>query len=392
MRPSYESAKHTDELRVIEDHAQTAQKLSFYRGYAGAWGNILALAKLDPPVKDIFFVDTHSGAGRHGSREHPDGAVLGTPLIACHEARRLQRRYPKLTVHVRAVDNDKRWIARLLQGVQPFLLTTHERDRVDVKLYPERFEDMLPGLLDEATRAKAPSLWLLDPYGLQIPYSVVSQLQTPRWGPEVIINLDMLGMWRVDAAARAKVDENVDAVTLGDYDAQSCLNELFGGREHWENIADRSLTFRDNAPRFAAAYAERFPGFTYRSHYPLRASHGQLRHIVHLCHSDSGKEKFYGEYLRSQDFGILAGRHLDGVAKAHAAQRYWLSYAGEPTSVDQLYEEGTQPWDKGQIRSICTTADEERYARYDEGEGVIEWFKVRGEDPTEQFYQPTLFN
>src|SRR2546422_1806541 len=134
MRPSYESAKHTDELRVIEDHAQTAQKLSFYRGYAGAWGNILARAKLDPSVTDIFFVDTHCGAGRHGSREHPDGAVLGTPLIACHEARRLQRRYPKLTVHVRAVDNDKRWIARLLQGVQPFLLTTHARDRVDVKL------------------------------------------------------------------------------------------------------------------------------------------------------------------------------------------------------------------------------------------------------------------
>jgi three-Cys-motif partner protein len=392
MRHSHDSARHTDEVRVIEDHAQTAQKLTFYRGYAGAWGNILAQAKLSQPITDIFLIDTHCGAGRHGSREHPDGAVLGTPLIACQEARRLQRRYPKLTVHVRAVDNDERWIRHLLKRVQPFLVTSHNRDRVDVKLYAKRFEDVLAHLLDEVMDMKAPSLWLIDPYGLQVPYSVVSKLQEPRWGPEVIINLDMLGMWRVDAAARAKIDENVDAVVLGDYDAQNCLNELFGGREHWENIADHSLTFRDNAPRFAAAYAERFPRFKYRSHYPLRASHGQLRHIVHLCHSDFGKEKFHDEYLRSQDFGILAGRHLDGVTKAHAASRYWQSYQGETTSVDRLYEEGTQSWDKGQIRSICTTADEDRYGRYDEDEGLIQWFKVRGEDPTEKFFQPTLFN
>jgi hypothetical protein len=99
MRQSNDPARHADEQRVIEDHRQTAHKLALYRGYVGAWGNILAQAKLPVRIKHLFFLDTHCGAGRHGSREHPDGAVIGTPLMACHEARRLQRRYPGLTVH-----------------------------------------------------------------------------------------------------------------------------------------------------------------------------------------------------------------------------------------------------------------------------------------------------
>jgi len=160
-------ARHADEQRVIEDHAQTAQKLTFFRGYAGAWGNILAQARLPVPITDLFYIDTHCGAGRHASREHPDQGVLGTPLIACHEARRLQRRYPRLKVHVRAVDNDRRWIAHLRQRVQPFLQSGHERDRVDVQLFPEPFEKMLPKLLNETISLKAPSLWLIDPYGLK---------------------------------------------------------------------------------------------------------------------------------------------------------------------------------------------------------------------------------
>ncbi len=392
MRHSNDHAKHTDEQRVIEDHAQTAQKLNFYRGYAGAWGNVLAQARLPVPVTDLFYIDTHCGAGRHASREHPDQGVLGTPLIACHEARRLQRRHSRLTVHVRAVDNDPRWITHLRQRVQPFLQSVHERDRVDIQLFAEPFETMLPKLLDEVTSLKAPSLWLIDPYGLQIPYSIVSQLQKPHRGPEVIINLDMLGMWRVDAAARMRIDEKVDRIVMGDYDAQNCLNDLFGEREHWEHVKDPSLTFRQNVPRFATAYANRFPGFEFRSHYALQSSRGQLRQMVHLCHSAFGRDKFHEEFLRSQDIGVLAGRHLEPVTKAHAAQRYWQSYRGEATPIDRLFEEGTQSYDRGQIRAICATADEERYGRYREREGAINWFEVRGDDPSERFYQTTMFD
>src|SRR5690348_1572271 len=137
MRRPGDPAKHHDEKRVIEDHAQTAQKLTYYRGYAGAWGNILAQAKLPMSVTDLFYVDTHCGAGKHGSREHPDQWVIGTPLIACHEARRLQRRFPRLQVHVRAIDNDPRWITKVRQLVRPFLETNHPRDRVDVQLFAE---------------------------------------------------------------------------------------------------------------------------------------------------------------------------------------------------------------------------------------------------------------
>ncbi len=392
MRHSNDPARHLDEQRVIEDHAQTAQKLTLYRGSVGVWGNILAQARLPMPVTDLFYIDTHCGAGRHGSREHPDEWVIGTPLIACHEARRLQRRYPRIKVHVRAVDRDRRWIAHLRQHVQPFLESNHERDRVDVQLFAEPFEKMLPELLAEATSHNAPSLWFIDPHGPKIPYSTVSLLQGPERGPEVIINLDMLGIWRVDAAARNRVDERFDWILLGDPAAQRCLNELFGGRQFWENIADRSLSFRDNMPKLAAAYAERFQRFQFRSHYPLRASHSQLRQIIHLCHSRIGREKFHDEYVRSQDFGVLAGRHLDQVTRAHAARRYWQSYRGEATSLDRLFGEGTQSFDRGQIRAISATADEERYARYDERQGMIHWFDERGVDPADEVYQPTLFN
>src|SRR5437667_7863336 len=112
MRSTHDPAKHADEQRIVEDHRQTAHKLALYRLYVGAWGNILAQAILPKGrPKHLFLVDTHCGAGLHGSREHPDGAVIGSPLIAANEARRLQRRYPGLTVHVRAADNDPRWIA-----------------------------------------------------------------------------------------------------------------------------------------------------------------------------------------------------------------------------------------------------------------------------------------
>lgn len=400
MRHSNDPARHADEQRVIEDHRQTAHKLALYRAYVGAWGNILAQAKLPVPVKHLFFIDTHCGAGRHGSREHPDGAVIGSPLIACHEARRLQRRYPGLIVHVRAADNDRRWITHLRQRIVPFQTCLDLRDKIDVQTYPEPFEEMLPEFLREVNSYNAPSLWFIDPNGIKIPYNVVQQLERPNHGPEVIINLDMLGIWRVDAAARDREDERFEMTILGDVDAQNCLNELFGGREYWdpvsggdwEPIVDRNQSLRDNVPRLAAAYIERFRRFQFRNHYPLLATHGQMREIIHLTHSAIAKDKFYAAYVQSQNFGLLTVGHLDHVTRAHAAMRYWQSYRGEVTSISHLYQEGTQPYDRGEIRAICSTADEERYGRYDEREGSIRWFEERGEDTADKFYQPTLFN
>jgi len=399
MRHPNDTARHADERRIVEDHRQTAHKLALYRLYVGAWGNILAQAKLpDGPPKHLFLLDTHCGAGLHGSREHPDGAVIGSPLIAANEARRLQRRYPGLTVHVRAADNDPRWIAHLRQRIVHFQTCLDPRDRIDVGTYPKPFEKMLPEFLREVKTYNAPSLWFIDPNGIKIPYDAVRLLEGPVFGPEVIINLDMLGMWRVDAAARDREDERFEMTILGDTYAQNCLNELFGGREHWdppvsgdrEPIVDRTQTLRDNVPRLAAAYVERFQRFQFRSHYPLLATRGQMREIVHLAHSQVAKDKFYAAYIQSQNFGLLSAQ-LDHVTRAHAARRFWQSYRGEETSVDHLYQEGTQPFDRGQIRAICNTADEERYGRYNERAASVRWFDERGEDPADLAYQADLF-
>jgi three-Cys-motif partner protein len=399
MRHTHDPARHADEQRLIEDHRQTAHKLALYRAYVGAWGNILAQAKLPKgPPKHLFLVDTHCGAGLHGSREHPDGGVIGSPLIAANEARRLQRRYPGLAVHVRAADNDPRWIAHLRQRIVHFQVCLDPRDRVDIQTYPEPFEKKLPEFLREVKSYDAPSLWFIDPNGIKVPYDTVHLLEGPSFGPEIIINLDMLGMWRVDAAARDREDERFEMTILGDPYAQNCLNDLFGGREFWdppvggdrEPIVDRTQTLRDNVPRLAAAYVERFPRFQFGNHYPLLATHGQMREIVHLTHAQVARDKFYAAYVQSQNFGLLSTQ-LDHMTRAHAARRYWLSYRAEETSIDHLYQEGTQPFDRGQIRAICNTADEERYGRYDERAALIRWFDERGEDPADQVYQPTLF-
>jgi len=389
MRHAPDSKRHGDERRPIEDHIQTAQKLGLYRTSVGQWGNILAKAHLPRSVTDLFLIDTHCGAGQHSSREHPDGRVFGSPLIACHEARRLQRRYPGIRVHVRAIDSDRRWIGHLRQRTDPFL-TAQGVDQVDVQLFPDDFAPLVPHLLAEAESRGAPSLWLVDPYGIRIPHSALVGLQDPEFGPEVIINLDMLGIWRVGAFANRRLDDRFEEVVLGDPGAQRCLNDLFGSRV-WEKVTDWTRSFRENVPALAAAYAEQFPEFEYRRNYPLYASHGQVRQIIHLCHSRLGSSKFYDAYVHSQNFGLLAGRHPDGVSRAHAARRYWEAYRGEATTVTRLYEEGIQAFDRGQIRAICVTAEEERFGRFDEGTVVMSWHDERlPESPAP--YQPPLFS
>jgi len=346
---------HGDESRFIEDHAQTAQKLSVVRSYFGIYGNILASANLTRfDNKHIFLIDTHAGAGMHASREHPDGVVPGTPLIACHEAVRLQRRYPGLRVHVRAIDNEPRWIARLRQRVDPFVAADIGADQVDVQLLGGDFAKYLPEVLKEAQELRAPSLWVVDPYGIDLPFEELEQLQRPARGPEVMINLDLLGIWRVNAAAR--VDEAVrDAMYSGEgIGVQESLRRLFGGNS-WQSVIDDRKTFRANAPALTSAYTDLFPRFEFRQAMQMYSTRGQLRSMVHLCHADLGAVRFKGAFEQSQEIGLLAGARLDHANKAHAALRYWEAYHGQTTSVLRLYEEHVSPTTRARFAAFASS-------------------------------------
>src|SRR5262252_5280966 len=109
---------HRDELRVVEDHHQTEHKLDLIRRYYGAYLSIVARARRLPNNREAWIVDTHAGAGLHRSREDPDQRRFGSPLIACSQARLAQRLHAGFCVHVRAIERDVRWQARLDRRVR----------------------------------------------------------------------------------------------------------------------------------------------------------------------------------------------------------------------------------------------------------------------------------
>ncbi len=385
------SQSHGDENRFIEDHAQTAQKLAVVRAYLGVYGNIIAsVGKPQFNNRDIFFVDTHAGAGMHASREHPDKLVAGTPLIACHEGVRLQRRYPGLRVHVRAMEKHPRWIAHLRQRVDPFLTAPTGSERVDVRLLPGDFADHVDNVIQEAEGRKAASLWVIDPFGIDLPFDTMSLLQVPRYGPEVIINLDLLGLWRVKGATDAADQEVEDVINQGPGPgAQATLNRLFGGGR-WRQAIEPWRSFRENSFALASAYANLFGKFKHRTPYLLYSTRGQLRAMVHLCHSDTGFEKFKRAFEQSQEIGLLVGARLDHANKAHSGLRLWEAYRGQETSIARLYEEHVMPYDRSQIRSICFVAEEDGYGRFMDP-ATFEWFGDRRDVPKPAGEQTSLF-
>lgn len=380
---------HGDQRRFIEDHVQTAQKLTVFRGYLPIWGSILAASRSSAfNHRDLFIVDTHAGAGLHGSREHPDGYVFGTPLIACHEARRLQRRHKGLRVHVIAIDNDPRWITFLRQRTDAFVSAADDTDRVDVRLVQADFADVIGDVLTETTMLKAASLWLVDPFGIDLPFDALKMLGRPSWGPEVVINLDLLGIWRVDGAL-AKAEERMSDLLVNDIALQRCLRRTFGGTDYVK-LVDRTQSFQNNIPALAAGYADQFRRFQHRHPYLLYSTKAQARALVHLCHHETGVARFREVFLASQEVGVLAGTRLDLPKKAHSAARYHEAYAGQATSLDRLYEEHLFPYTRQQIKWVCEIAEEDGRGRLDERAGIMNWSDEKTDTKGTEASQTTL--
>ena len=358
------TSQHPDEERVVEDHHQTEHKLDVMRRYFGAYPSIIARARNIPNNRECWIVDTHAGAGLHRSRDDPDGRRYGSPLIACSEAQVVQRLNQGFKVHIRAIEKEREWVLRLSNRVEPFRNSMEPRHAVDVQVIAGDFTEKIESVLAEARARHALSLWFVDPFGFKdIPFRALEPLTCDRYGPELVINLDLSGIYRVKGAAHALAD--VASVLYAQPSQQETLNELFGGNR-WQNVLVEGMTYRDSLQALAEAYAETFSTFQHRSVYPLRTSDGQVRFLIHLTHAERARVAFQKAYSDSWKVGLLAGKTLTVAAKATAAEELFNACRGRTTSIDMLYEEGIRNLDRTQLKAVCREAERRGYGHFDE--------------------------
>lgn len=365
---------HPDQGRFVEDHRQTEHKLDLYRRYAPRWGSIMATARggyFDP--SHLFLIDGFAGAGIHRSREHPDGALHGTALLACYTARDLQRRH-RIQVHVRLIERNPAY-CRVLEMRTAQFRDSEGRDRVDVEVINEPFASAVhPILMETEPRGRQyRNLWLVDPYGTSdIPHWSLEELDRARHGPEVLINLATGAVLRqCGRGPQAGLDPAHEAH----------LQELYGGTL-WRRAFAPGAGAHDATSLLARLYRQSFPGSRYGGVLPLRKTGGQLRHFIHLAKSPAAEKAFMADYEASFKVGLLAAKALNEAEKANAAQQLFDAFRGEGMTVEEMFRSQVTQLDRGQLRSVMGVADRSGFGRWDHETSTMHWRLVRIQ-PTE---------
>jgi three-Cys-motif partner protein len=376
---------HPDESRAIEAHQQTHHKLDVMRRYFGQYPSILIEAAKKSNrlnVDQISLVDAFAGAGLHLSADHMDGVVPGTALQACYQARRVQMKYSRNQINVRLIDNNAAFCTKLLERTAKFR-EAHGFENVDVKIIrgdvKVKVEEVLRGT--QRIGGYSFSLWFFDPYGVKaITRDIFEPLLQVPYGPEIIINLDVSGLFRIrEAALTEKADEYEIAEIISAAD-RKLLSDVYSGQD-WESVYGK-IQPRGNSralKTLADCYAETFSStFRYRSAYPLRSSRGQIRYLIHLTRSRVGAEKFAACYKASLRIGILTGNRLDGNARARIAAALFDFLKGADVTIDAIHEAQLCSLNKGQLRTVLFEAYDLGYGRFDGH--VMHWFAERQED------------
>jgi three-Cys-motif partner protein len=143
-------------LRFDEIGYWSEIKLEIVRKYAAAYSTILSKQSF---IKGHLYIDSFAGAGTHISKETGD-SVSGSPLNALHIT-------PPFT-ELHFIDRDAMRVAELRrQTTQDRRVTVHEGDCNDVLL-----RDVFPRCRYGDFRR---ALCLLDPYGLNVNWSVLAE-------------------------------------------------------------------------------------------------------------------------------------------------------------------------------------------------------------------------
>lgn len=365
---------HPDEERAVETRAQTEHKLQIMRRYYGKYLGILT--RPASAARDrVFLVDLFAGAGLHLSADHADGAIDGTPLLACTYARASQRRAEGARVRVRLVDLEADYCARLDERTAPF--RNDSVSPVDVAIYHGDYADAIAPIADEIAAIEgARSLWLIDPYGPKaLRYKTLQPLLL-QTGVEIIINLDVTGIQRMRGVAMSENATYDEAVAnLADKNAAR-LTDLYNGTA-WRD-PDQHCRRRPGMTvehQLAELYKNVFTTFKCRNVYPLRASDHQYRFLIHLAKSPTAEIAFAKVYESTMRVGLYEGRALDdAVASQHATSLY-TAYRGNTVALDEMYGAQVVTLDRGQLRRVLEYADAHEYGRF--VDGTMTWVDDR---------------
>jgi three-Cys-motif partner protein len=288
----------------------------------------------------------------------------------------VQKKFPNLHVHVRAVEKQTPWVVRLGTRIEEFNRAARGPDFVDAQVAKGDFSDHVVELVEQARQANALSLWFVDPFGFKdIPYDALEPLTRPRFGPELIVNLDLSGIWR--KAGRPDDIVDIGEVSSDQVDQQKALTRLFAERNNWERALISGGTRSRNLRSLAEAYCTVFGRFAYRRAHRLRSSDGQVRYLIHVAHSPRADQAFAAAFEASLKVELFAGRSMDSAARGQAAKTLFEMFKGGTTTVDQLYEESIGDFDRSQIATILREAELRGYGRFDEGNRLMTWEEAR---------------
>jgi three-Cys-motif partner protein len=349
--------------KPVEARRQTTHKLETMDRYWRIWCRILAQATAFPfCTRHLWLVDTMAGTGIHESISDRGGRVPGTPFQAVLAARATQAEFLEVTVHVRAIDKKKDYVAELDKLFDRYRLQTPS---VDAQTYPNDWVEVVPGISAEiAGKADHPfrasiyghqhrSLWLIDPFGLEpLRYDVIDAL--PRWS-EVIVNFD-------GNAARRHAAKNL-----------SLLEHVYRD-DRWRQATD--------AEGYAQAFMDQFPRFTIRNLYPLWPSGSQDRFLIHLTTSKAAIRPFRSSVTNGLKAGTIAAGDLLNTPQKHAAALSLQErFAGLELAVDEMYAAGAG-FTKQQLRLVCQVADELGCGKWLAKALRMTWFIECEPDPT----------
>lgn len=108
--------------------------------------------------------------------------------------------------------------------------------------------------------------------------------------------------------------------------------------------------------------------------------------MVHLTDSKTAVEAFAGKVELALKAGtVIAGRTLTTIERDKAAVELFNRFRGLTLTTRQMYAVVTR-YSLGQLRPICNTAATNRYGRWDDRTGTMEWFSERAPEPA----PPTL--
>jgi three-Cys-motif partner protein len=363
--------------KSIEERYQTQHKLEVMNRYWGAWCTILG--QKGPTAwwcpSHLWLVDTHASTGLPLSDGDPDGAIAGTPLQAVFAAQNAQRRFPGVSVHVRAIDVHSGRATELGRRLDPYV--GDPPHLVDVQVVRRDWVAAAPDVLAEIADGRHPrggtgrgphdhrSLWFVDPYGPEtLDHKTIEGL--PR-GSEVIVNLDVMGVMRLIGRARA-------GQTLAELE----LDRVFG-RNDWR-LAPVGMKGRIwLADLYAASFAT--SAFKLRNAYPLRPTGSQFRALVHLTNADTARAAFSRAVKSALEAGtVAAGEKLTTVEKDRAAASLFAMFRNQTLTTREMRQAGA-PMSLSQLNAICPAAAHLGYGRWLPGQRM-EWFVDRTPNPT----------